>query len=444
VGDPRLPGDAPDDPLLRTVTEHWPDIERLAGPQQRERLLRLLNGTAEPDPAQARAALADELIDLLPPGHPVIRALRAGVMYSRGVSEAELSSGGWMPGAVGAMPVTIYLADEHIHGEVEAAVEAFLATGGLRIRERDEPILGSWFRRMAAVPNGEGADAARLLQNLPPLLNALQPTRDAVIRAGAVLVVKLDWVVSVFQLTAGQQAELDRSPHLARSPHEIIVALSLAEQDHPDDLAGPSAVLDLYVENPVLGPDTRFVRETGVSFGRPRVSPVPEDELTEEESRQPFIAQSLLSNVVLPFDLEEPPDGCRYLETTIRMTFDSSDVESLRLSRPPSGPAAFHHPDDSLLDTRGVGRQQLTWKLTARNQQLGLRPTGREVMAMLASPQASPRLAGTLDANVCFTRRLLGRDRKSTAEPLHPLRFTLNVIDGTFEAASDQGPASGQ
>jgi len=445
VTDDRPPGGAPDDPLRRAVIEHWHDIKMLAGPQQRERVLRLLDGIAGPDPADARAALADELLDLLPPDHPVIRVLRAGVAYGRGVSEAELAAGGWPPGgpsaAAASMPVTIYLADEDIHAEVEAAVAAVLAAAGLAILERDEPVIGSWFRRMAAVPDGADDGAARLLQNLPPLLNALQPTRDAVIRVGAVLIVKRDWTVSVFRLTAARQAELDRSPHLARSPHEIMAALCLAVEEHPDGFAGPAVVLDLYVEGPVLGRDSRFVRETGVSFGRPRVSRVGDDELTEEESRQLGIEHSLLSNVVLPFDLEEPPDGSRYLETTVRMTFDSPGVESIRLSRPPADAAA--RPDDSLLDTRGVGRQELTWKLTAINEQLGLRPTGREVTAVLASPQASSRLTGILDANVRFTRRLLGRDLTSTAEPLHPLRFTLNVMDGTFEAAPDRGQASG-
>jgi hypothetical protein len=449
VTDPRLPGDESADPLLRMVTEHWHDIERLAGPQQRERLLRLLDGTAEPDPAEARAALADELIDLLPPGHPVIRALRAGVMYSKGVSDAALGRGGRPvirpPSAVRTVPVTIYLADEHIHEQVEAAVQAFLATAGLRIEAREDPVTGSWFQRMAAAPGGEDPEVtARLLQNLPPLLHALHPTRDAVIRTGAVLVVKLDWVVSVFQLTAAQQAHLDHRPHLARSPHEIIAALRLAEEDGPAEPADPAAVLDLYVEDRVLGQDSRFLRETGVSFGRPRVSPLPGDELTEEELRRLGLAELRLSNVILPFDLEEPPDGWRYLETTVRMTFDSPDVESLRLSGPPAGTDGYRRPDDGLLDTRGVGRQRLTWKLTALNEQLGLRPTGREVLAVVASPQASERLTGTLDASVSFTRRLLGRDRKSTAEPRYPLRFTLNVIDGTFEAVPDQGPAPGQ
>lgn len=159
------------------------------------------------------------------------------------------------------MPVTIYLSDEGIHEEVEAAVEALLATAGLRIGSRDDPIAGSWFRRMKAfikeathspaareaalvaahvadtrfVLAQDAAVTATLLQNLGPVLGALQPTKDAVIRAGALLIVKVDWSVHVFQLTAAQQAMLDHQPQLARSPHEIITALDLADGDHRGD-----------------------------------------------------------------------------------------------------------------------------------------------------------------------------------------------------------------
>jgi hypothetical protein len=67
---------------------------------------------------------------------------------------------------------------------------------------------------------------ATLLQNVGPVLQALQPTRDAVIRAGALLIVKADWAVYVYQLTAAQQAILDHQPHLAAAtPKEIITTL---------------------------------------------------------------------------------------------------------------------------------------------------------------------------------------------------------------------------
>ena len=277
--DARLPAGERDDPLLGAVAEHWDEIQGLAGQQQRERLLGLVAATTEPDAAEARAALADELLDLLPPEHPVIRVLRAGTMYSRAepgpmarepVLDQRIQSLLLPLGYADTMPVTVYLADEQIHAQVEEAVEALLATVGLQIEERDDPVVGSWFRRMAAAakngmrsPAGREAalvaahavdsrlvlahDAevtAKLLQNLAPVLGALQPTKDAVIRAGALLIVKVDWVVNIFQLTAAQQARLNHSPQLASTPREIVAVLNLVPGDRPFEGAGQAQAID--------------------------------------------------------------------------------------------------------------------------------------------------------------------------------------------------------
>lgn len=56
-------------------------------------------------------------------------------------------------------------------------------------------------------------------------------TKDAVLRVGALLVVKVDWTVQVFQLTAAQQALLDHQPQLATRPHEIIAVLQLSDAE---------------------------------------------------------------------------------------------------------------------------------------------------------------------------------------------------------------------
>ncbi len=156
---------------------------------------------------------------------------------------------------MGDMPVSIYLDDEDIREQVEAAVDQWLATADVSIDTRADPVTGSWFRRMSAsIKKAAGTPAARealltathvadtrlvqaqdahvtaaLLQNVGPVLQALQPTKDAVVRAGALLIVKIDWVVQVHQLTAAQQAILDHRPHLAASPTEIIAALQLPD-----------------------------------------------------------------------------------------------------------------------------------------------------------------------------------------------------------------------
>ncbi|MCK2219559.1 hypothetical protein MF672_038065 [Actinomadura sp. ATCC 31491] len=164
------------------------------------------------------------------------------------------------------LPVTIYLSDESIHEQVEATVEDLLAAAGLRIENRDDPVIGSWFRRMRAVaekfarsPAGREAalvaahaaetrlvlaqDAdvtAKLLQNLGPVIAALNSSdKDAVIRVGAILIVKMSGVLTVFQLTAKQQLLLNHSPQLATSPDRIIEALGPAPIGEGD---GPPAL----------------------------------------------------------------------------------------------------------------------------------------------------------------------------------------------------------
>jgi predicted enzyme related to lactoylglutathione lyase len=150
-------------------------------------------------------------------------------------------------------PITIYLSDESVHEQVEAAVEGVLAAAGGHIEHRDDPVFGSWLRRMrartgqavlsplareSAVVAAHGAESrlvhaqdatntATMLQNLGPVLVALQSTKEAVIRAGALLIVKMDSTLVVHQLTSAQQLQLDHQPQLAQSPHDILSALEL-------------------------------------------------------------------------------------------------------------------------------------------------------------------------------------------------------------------------
>ncbi len=164
----------------------------------------------------------------------------------------------------GFAPVTIFLSDGTGHARVERAVEQLLGLAGLQVVSRGEPAEGSWFARMLAARRSPAANEAlatvlhgadsrfvqqqdaqntsMLMQNLAPLIAALQPTKDAAVRVGAVLVVKVDWVLVVHQLTARQQLTLDHSPELAAAPHEILHALGL----HP--AASRSAIPD----NPAL------------------------------------------------------------------------------------------------------------------------------------------------------------------------------------------------
>ncbi|HEY1915539.1 MAG TPA: hypothetical protein VGH27_08185 [Streptosporangiaceae bacterium] len=194
-----------------------------------------------------------------------------------------------------------------------------------------------------------------------------------------------------------------------------------------------TGTVDLYAEEQVLrGPESRFVRAAGITFGRPTVGPVPDTELPAADQRRPDLLSWRFTQLRLPFDLEDLPAGRHYVEATVRMTFDDPEVRSLVLSLLPSADG----PEDSDTDTWGVGRGELTWKLAARNPRVGIRPNGRQVHALLESPMGTDRLTGSLDGTVRFIRRMLGLVSESIAEPKQPLRFVLNVADGAFAVAA--------
>jgi CATRA-associated small protein len=127
-------------------------------------------------------------------------------------------------------PVSIYLADEAVHVQVERAVDLLLRQAGLRITEREEPVSGSAVHAADArlFLRQDAELTTLLLQNLGPVITALQPTKDAVVRAGALLIVTADWVVAVHQLTPRQQLMLDHAPHLESEPHQVLKALGIA------------------------------------------------------------------------------------------------------------------------------------------------------------------------------------------------------------------------
>ncbi|WP_131738717.1 hypothetical protein [Actinomadura roseirufa] len=193
--------------------------------------------------------------------------------------------------------------------------------------------------------------------------------------------------------------------------------------------------LDLYVEEPVLGRDSRFVREAGVEFGRPTVHPVAAAELTELARRRPDLRQWHHTVLILPFDLEEPPEGRRYVEATVRATFDDEDVRALNLGEPSYGAAPPGGTADALLLTRGSGRHRLTWQLTAADRAAGMRASGRAVLAVLESPRGTDRLTGVLDARVTYAYTLLGAVNRVKAETREPLPFHLDVSQGDFAFA---------
>lgn len=136
------------------------------------------------------------------------------------------------------VPVAIYLSDGGDHELVESAVRQYLDSLGFSVIGREDPVTGSWWLRMLAalgihavearlVQAQDAQNTALLTQSLAPVIASLQSTKDAVIRLGAVLVVKVDWTIIVTQLTVEQQLVLDHSPQLMTTPQKILHGLVL-------------------------------------------------------------------------------------------------------------------------------------------------------------------------------------------------------------------------
>jgi hypothetical protein len=142
--------------------------------------------------------------------------------------------------------VTIYLSDESSHEQVIGAVEGWLNSSGIVIEDRGTPVFGSWFNNFKAkavtqevavtaahavearlVLAQDAVNTATLGQIVAPIIGSLQTTQEAVVRIGALLIVKFDGKIVVHQLTSMQQFQLDHQPELARLPGEILSKLEL-------------------------------------------------------------------------------------------------------------------------------------------------------------------------------------------------------------------------
>ncbi|WP_433262363.1 toll/interleukin-1 receptor domain-containing protein [Actinosynnema sp. CS-041913] len=169
---------------------------------------------------------------------------------------------------VGVMivPVSIYLGDGTGHRAVESAVENALRVSGLAVVDRDDPVIGSWFRRLRAKAVGFGRSelgataahaaethlvhaqdaevTARLMEHLASVIESLRPERNAVLRIGALLIVKVDGELSVLQLTPAQQYRLNHEPHLVQQPGALLHALAARQDDQAVEPAPVSALLD--------------------------------------------------------------------------------------------------------------------------------------------------------------------------------------------------------
>lgn len=196
-----------------------------------------------------------------------------------------------------------------------------------------------------------------------------------------------------------------------------------------------SAVLDLYVEEKVLGTDSRFLREAGVRFGRLTVGPVADDDLPLSVQRRADRGKWRFDLLNMPFQLEDLDHRKQYLEASVRLRIDEPDVRSVCFL-PPERPSDEAHVE---LTTGAVGLSEFAWRLLSTDQRLGVRSGGREFQAVMESPLTSATLSGSLDARVRYVKRSRRwPESVEEAEPKRPLRFTLNVTDGAFAFVTDQ------
>jgi hypothetical protein len=156
-----------------------------------------------------------------------------------------------------AVPVTVYLSDGDAHRDVQNAMSDLLSQFGLEVVTALPSLEGSWYRAFVTrLRNAETSDelADRLqrvergielhllhkkqaeidsLQGeaVAKLLTALESTPSALIQIGSVLLVKVDGIPVVRNLTQQELTYLERNPSLLRNPAAILDALQAAGQE---------------------------------------------------------------------------------------------------------------------------------------------------------------------------------------------------------------------
>lgn len=152
--------------------------------------------------------------------------------------------------------VTVYLADGDGHHGVQEAVGDLLEAFDFDVVATFPPLRGSWYRdfialsRRALTSRELGEQLLKVERGIElqllhkqqaeidsmqgdavaKLLTALEHTPDALVQIGSVLLVKVDGVPSVRNLTQVELRHLEHNPRLLTSPATILDALQAAEQ----------------------------------------------------------------------------------------------------------------------------------------------------------------------------------------------------------------------
>jgi hypothetical protein len=199
-------------------------------------------------------------------------------------------------------------------------------------------------------------------------------------------------------------------------------------------MSADSAMLDLYVEEKVLGSESRFFREAGVRFGRLAVGKVADNDLPLPIRHRADRGKRRFDAVRLSVELEQLEHGQYYIDARLRLAFDQPDVFSV-LYYPSENPPL---EADVELTPSAPGLSEFGWRLTGRSQGAAVRAGGREFRAVMEAPLTAQELTGTMDARVRFVKRTMRVPTTKEAEPKEPLRFTLDLQEGTFAYLSAQ------
>jgi hypothetical protein len=152
--------------------------------------------------------------------------------------------------------VAIYLAEDEGHQEVQEALNHLLTAFDFEVVDSSPPVHGSWYRDFVAVSRraltsrelGERlhkVERSIELQVLhkhqaeidsmqgdavAKLLTALEHTPDALVQIGSVLLLKIDGVPAVRNLTQVELQHLEHNPKLLKSPATILEALQAVDE----------------------------------------------------------------------------------------------------------------------------------------------------------------------------------------------------------------------
>jgi hypothetical protein len=152
--------------------------------------------------------------------------------------------------------VTVYLAEDEARQEVQDALNDLLTAFDFEVVDSLPPLRGSWYRdfivlsrraltsrelgeRLQKVERGIELQLLHKQQAeidsmqgdaVAKLLTALEHTPDALVQIGSVLLVKVDGVPAVRNLTQVELRYLEHNPKLLKSPGTILEALQAVDQ----------------------------------------------------------------------------------------------------------------------------------------------------------------------------------------------------------------------